>query len=242
MKTIINNYDVVIIRKNIKNMYLRVKFDEETHNKYIQITCNNRISNASIEDFIKRSQKQIDRAFNREDTKQATKIDLFRDGQKIRLWGKSYTLSLRWKQIPNMYKNYKLEFKENGTLEFFVPVRSVFNQHNKFLNKFYIEEAKRILKPLAVKWETRTGLHANSYNFRFMKSRWGSCNHKTKNITLNAHLAKLDPIFLEYVLLHEIAHLKVPNHGPAFHGFMQNYMIDEKQISRQLNKNSIELL
>lgn len=64
---------------------------------------------------------------------------------------------------------------------------------------------------------------------REMKSRWGSCNVKTRTITLNARLAEKPRAAQEYVVLHEYVHFIHPNHQAAFHAEMARLMPDYRQ-------------
>jgi predicted metal-dependent hydrolase len=68
-----------------------------------------------------------------------------------------------------------------------------------------------------------------------MKTRWGTCNTRTRKIWLNLQLAKKPVECLEYVILHELAHLKVPNHGKDFIAIMDQYMPDWREIKARLN-------
>jgi predicted metal-dependent hydrolase len=69
-----------------------------------------------------------------------------------------------------------------------------------------------------------------------MKSRWGSCNPRTGNITLNLQLIEKPKICIEYVALHELTHLIYPNHGRGFHSFMTLHMPDWRERKRVLEE------
>lgn len=69
---------------------------------------------------------------------------------------------------------------------------------------------------------------------REMKTRWGTCNNKTRTITLNTRLAQKPPALQEYVVLHEYVHFLHPNHQPPFHAEMARLMPDYKQRRRLL--------
>jgi predicted metal-dependent hydrolase len=62
-----------------------------------------------------------------------------------------------------------------------------------------------------------------------MHSRWGSCNSKKGYINLNLYLIRKDIRFIEYVILHELAHLIHPNHSKDFYRFIENIMPDFKE-------------
>ena len=70
---------------------------------------------------------------------------------------------------------------------------------------------------------------------RKMKSRWGSCNRSKKKITINYELVKVPKDCLEYVILHELLHLKERTHNSAFISYMDLYMKDWRAVRKELN-------
>jgi predicted metal-dependent hydrolase len=70
---------------------------------------------------------------------------------------------------------------------------------------------------------------------RPLKSRWGSCSIKGR-ITLNSELIKLDPRLIDYVIIHELCHLKFHNHGPDFHKLLGELIPDYKSLRKELRK------
>lgn len=68
------------------------------------------------------------------------------------------------------------------------------------------------LSVLIPKWESATGLHATQWKLRDMKTRWGSCTPSSGRIRLNLQLAAYPTLCLEYVIVHELVHLKIPGH------------------------------
>lgn len=70
---------------------------------------------------------------------------------------------------------------------------------------------------------------------RSMKSRWGSCSRKGI-ITLSTELVKLPDIFIEYVILHELCHLKHHNHGRDYYALLSELFPDWKQVRKNLRE------
>ena len=68
-----------------------------------------------------------------------------------------------------------------------------------------------------------------------MTSRWGSCNTRTKKINLNLQLVRYPLQCLEYVILHELAHLRVHGHGADFKAILDRFMPDWKTRRKLLN-------
>ena len=68
-----------------------------------------------------------------------------------------------------------------------------------------------------------------------MRSQWGSCSAKGR-LSLNTHLIKTPRAQIEYVILHELCHLKYHHHGAAFHRLVAEHMPDWQARSEQLNR------
>jgi predicted metal-dependent hydrolase len=70
---------------------------------------------------------------------------------------------------------------------------------------------------------------------RSMKSRWGSCSRKGI-ITLSTELIKLPDIFIEYVIIHELCHLKHHNHGKEYYELLSELFHDWKKVRKELRE------
>lgn len=102
-----------------------------------------------------------------------------------------------------------------------------------------IEQWRSLIKafaPLLIeKWEPIIGVKSSKLDYRNMKSRWGSCQPSTGRICLNIRLALYPPECLEYVVVHELCHLRERGHGPAFKALMDSYLPNWKAIRKKLN-------
>lgn len=83
--------------------------------------------------------------------------------------------------------------------------------------------------------EKATGLRCSGWTVRDMHTRWGSCNTQTHHINLSLMLATRSDTELDYVILHELVHTVVPNHGPEFYALMDRFMPGWKKIRKALN-------
>ena len=70
---------------------------------------------------------------------------------------------------------------------------------------------------------------------RNQKTRWGSCNPRTKKLWFSVGLVEKPDECIEYVVLHELAHLKIANHGADFKAFLSQFMPDWRVRQKQLN-------
>jgi len=69
-----------------------------------------------------------------------------------------------------------------------------------------------------------------------MKTKWGSCNIKKKRIWLNLELGKKPLHFLEYTIVHEMAHLLEKHYNDTFHYYMDTFLANWKKLKSELNK------
>ncbi len=86
------------------------------------------------------------------------------------------------------------------------------------------------------KWEPRLGVKVAAYYLQRMKTRWGGCNHRAKNIRLNTELVKKPKDLLEYVVVHEMAHLLVPTHGERFVALLTEHYPGWRAARAELNE------
>jgi predicted metal-dependent hydrolase len=89
-------------------------------------------------------------------------------------------------------------------------------------------EFERTARELANIWEQRLGVTTSFVGIREMSSRWGSCTAKTRRIRLNAALEYCPRECLEYVVVHELAHLRESNHSPRFWAIVADALPDYK--------------
>jgi predicted metal-dependent hydrolase len=97
------------------------------------------------------------------------------------------------------------------------------------------ERMKAETPDLVARWAAIMGLAMPDITIRRMTSRWGTCNTQTKRITLNLELGRRDPALLEYVIVHELAHLIERGHNARFYAVMDAHLPDWRQRRRTLN-------
>ena len=88
---------------------------------------------------------------------------------------------------------------------------------------------------LIAKWEPVMGVKVEKFFVQKMKTKWGSCNAASKSIRLNTDLAKKPPQCLEYIVVHEMAHLVVRHHNDQFSSLMNTCLPEWKPLRQMLN-------
>jgi predicted metal-dependent hydrolase len=112
-------------------------------------------------------------------------------------------------------------------------------QKQDLLAEWYREKLKEVVPTLIAKWEPLMGVKVEKTFYQRMKTRWGSCNYRSNNIRLNTELAKKPPECLEYVVVHEMAHLLEPSHNSRFIALMDQCMPSWRNHREDLNQSPL---
>src|SRR5690606_31568059 len=89
-------------------------------------------------------------------------------------------------------------------------------RREEILYDWYRGQIRQALPALLDRWGALAGALPRHVHIQRMKTKWGSCNPVNASIRLNTELAKKPPECLDYILLHELVHLREPSHGPRF--------------------------
>ena len=215
-------------KKRIKNMHLYVKPPDGR----VEVSVPSYLSYGSAERFI-RSKIDWIRARQKALEAQSRKAEQrYVTGEALYAWGKKYYLNVKYSN-----RKYSLILSgENAVLT--VREGSSVKQRENRVNEWYREQLKSRIEILLPKWTGVTGLRPTSWQTKNMTTRWGTCNTQTGKIWFNLQLAKKPPECLEYIILHELAHLRVRNHGPAFTAILDRYMPDWRETRKKLNDSA----
>ena len=146
------------------------------------------------------------------------------------LWGMRYLLEIderRGKQHVSVgHKALRLHVPPGATIE----------RRSAVLEAFYREALRTAAEPLVLKWERQLNVQVERFFVHKMKTMWGSCNAEKLTIRLNLELAKKPPECLDYVVLHEVCHILVPDHGERFVALWDQHMPGWPVIRQRLNE------
>ena len=155
-------------------------------------------------------------------------------GETLYVFGQQYFL-----RVEHGGKKNSLVLSGNEAV-LTVREESTAKQREAFLNEWYRALLKEKIALYLPKWEEITGLRPESWQVKNMTTRWGTCNVSARRIWINLELAKKPIECLEYVILHELAHLRVYNHGKDFAAIMDRHMPNWREIRKRLNDIGIE--
>lgn len=114
------------------------------------------------------------------------------------------------------------------------PAPQVWQPFDAATKKKYQAQLHEQLPPLIARYEQALGVSVASYNLRQMKTRWGSCHPRKRHICFNLELAKYSVALLEYVVAHELAHLRVAAHNHRFYALLDEVMPDWRERKKGL--------
>lgn len=130
---------------------------------------------------------------------------------------------------------YSIDIHEAKKLRSYIDKLRVINKTNiqKCYDNFYKSYAQEYLTPRVEHFSNIMKLNYSEIKFRKMKSRWGSCSSKGV-ITLNTQLIKIDKELIDYIVVHELAHLTHMNHSKKFHNLVESYIPNHKELNKRL--------
>lgn len=217
--------EVVVQRKRMKNLVLRVDDDG-----LIRVSCPWYVTNEDIISFVKEKSTWILKT-QRTQKRRHNEVLSGTDHIEAVWMGKHYKV-----RFEKANENFLL-FEEDTIVYYLREINDA-----NIENTFYREAGKYLLQMVK---ERRGDLdrdicEANGkplprITLKYMTSRWGSCTPAKSHISLSVRLIHFPPQCFDYVLIHEYAHILVPNHSKSFYEVVKRFMPDYKKYSDLLN-------
>jgi predicted metal-dependent hydrolase len=111
-----------------------------------------------------------------------------------------------------------------------------YNDYNiKNIDKFYRAEIEKILPQKVEEYSKKMNLFPTSISYRKNKRTWGSCNYKN-GLNFNILLIKFPIEVMEYVIIHELSHIKHKNHSKDFWNLVAFYCPNYKEVEKSFKK------
>lgn len=231
MLTLIELGDIAVevVKKDIKNIHLsvyppagRVRISAPLRMKQETI----RVFAISKLGWIKQQQRKLQEQ-QRESPRE------YLDRESHYLWGERYLLQVIEADAPPAVK---LKHKK-----LLLRVRPGTGEGKKqaVVDEWHRAQIKLVVPTLIEKWEPILGVKVEKFFVQKMKTKWGSCNPSSRNIRLNTELAKKPPECLEYIVLHEMAHLIQRHHNNRFIAIMDQAMPQWRLYRDELNNEPL---
>ena len=105
----------------------------------------------------------------------------------------------------------------------------------RHIDRAYRRELQQRLDVLVPEWEQRLGVKTTNIRIRAMKRKWGACRTRTGDVVFNLELTKQPLRAIEYLVLHELAHLIEASHNARFQAILTEHMPDWREVEAILN-------
>ncbi|MCT7447280.1 M48 family metallopeptidase [Aliarcobacter skirrowii] len=132
--------------------------------------------------------------------------------------------------IENIQKQNSKKLNENEFL-YFGEKKLLSDFLIKDLDKFYKEEIQKIIPSLVEKYSNLMQLYPTKISYRKNRRTWGSCNFKNE-LNFNILLAKYPIFIIEYIVIHELAHIQHKNHSKDFYFLVEKFSPNYKKIEK----------
>lgn len=136
-------------------------------------------------------------------------------GETIRFRGET----LRLEQFSQLHETVQ---KRRNTIDI-----------EKYYHQFYKKEAVLTLPGRVGHYARKMGLHPKEIRYKRMRRRWGSCS-STGVVTFNTHMMQLSYEHIDYIIVHELAHLRHMNHSKEFHALVRSILENERELRKAL--------
>ncbi len=222
-------------KKNVKNINLRINVDGS-----VNISSPHKTSLKYVDKFVERQAEFIFEAlekFQKISQKNEPAIHenhIIQRGKPLYLQGNPYKVNI----IHSLKENIEID-NINHQFSIYRTYPQNCQETQKNVDKWIKNYGLTVFTDLCASYYPQLSKHQIPYpkiKTRKMKARWGSCNFSTKTITFADMLIHLPSECIEYVVVHELAHLVVPNHSKDFYRIVEDIMPDWKR-RKQLMKD-----
>jgi predicted metal-dependent hydrolase len=223
---VVSGVRVMIVRKDIKNLHLGVY----PPNGRVRVATPLRVSDEAVRlavvgklGWIRRQQGRFE--------------DQSRQSERQMVNGEShYFLGHRYRlRVVPAEGRPSVLLRGKTVLELQAPPRSTAEERRRVLCNWYRRQLRTLAAPLVEKWQARLQVQVESWSIRKMKTKWGTCNREARRIWLNLELAKKPEHCLEYILVHELAHLIERVHSDRFIAIMDEHLPGWRLRRAELN-------
>lgn len=224
---VVNDIEIEVIKKNIKNVHLsvhppagrvRLAAPENMDAEAIRLFVISKLS------WIKKQRKEFD-------TQERQSVREFLSGESHYFMGTRYLLN-----VIESSEKQRVELRNKKYMDLYVRPGHTIEKREWIVSQWYREELKRLIPEYIEKWEDTIGVTVNEWGVKLMKTKWGTCNEQDKRIWINLELAKKNLRCLEYIIVHEMVHLLERHHNDRFKAYMDEFLPNWKSIRDELNE------
>ncbi len=222
----VDNLAITVVKKSVKNLRLSVCSSDGR----IKISAPLSMSLSAIKSFVIAKLAWIEKQQCKFRAQRSPACKQFATGESHFFNGKTYVL-----QLEASLARPQVSCNETHIIMQINPAADCATKIG-VLNNWYTQQLNATLALAIPVWEKRMGVCVAKYSVRKMKTKWGSCTPALGTIRFNLELAKKSRDLVEYVVVHELAHLLEPSHNHRFKAIMDNFVPDWRSRKQELNR------
>jgi predicted metal-dependent hydrolase len=195
-----------------------------------------------IERFVKQNEAWITRQKARTRLKQDIYPTFNWDQKTVSYLGKLYGIQIHPRGESSLHlggEEQRINLKDDEII--LSPITGLASDARKMLGKWLQHESERFIGESLGVLSQKMGLKHGTVRFRQQKSRWGSCTGEG-NLSFNWRLVHFKPEIINYVVIHELAHIKHHDHSPAFWQLVAKFDPTYKTKRQFLHKQMVSLI
>lgn len=221
----------LIYQKNRKNLQLKIL--SSTH---LEIIAPNKFPKSDIKQILEdKSNWIIKKILHLAAIKANPANKSIAHGAAVLYLGRTHTLHFTKSLThPNTIHLHDQNIFINFLSEDTTPAKSL-------LKQWYINEARLLLVSKTSLWANIINVHPQRITIKEQKTRWGSCSSKC-NINYNWRIIMAPPEVIDYLVIHELCHLRVPNHSSLFWQEVSKFSPKFKEYRKWLKNNGVMLM
>ena len=207
----------------------------------VQIIAPNRVSAAQIQDIVQKKAEWISKKLSlMEEIKNNMPKREFISGEMLPYLGADYTLEVLEQSRLKSVKASLLDDKFVVSIPTSLPDEERPQRIREALVKLYRQCALELAIERIQAYSVKTGLEPSKVIIKEQRKRWGSCT-ASGIININWKIVIAPISVVDYLVVHELAHLKVRNHSKDFWKFVESILPDYKVHSQWLKANGLKL-
>lgn len=202
----------------------------------VRVTCGRRVSQRQIAHFVLESREFIQkRILEYETLRKHFPEKQYSSGEPFLFFGQSVPLEVIWTWTTKVRVH-----AGEGLLEMLAPLASSKLERQKAMHLFYRKQARLHLTERVEHFAQKMQLFPRQLSVRGQKTRWGSCSSRGE-VSLNWKLLAAPLEVIDYVVIHELAHMRHMNHSPQFWELVACFHPEWKACRRWLKEHEFPI-
>ena len=214
-RLIVAGIPVDVVRKDIKNLHLGVSPPHGRVRVAAPLVITDEAVRLAVIDKLSWIKKQRHQFQNQPRQSRREMVN----GESHYYLGQRYRLTVLERAAPP-----RITLRGLATLELQVRPGTTAGQREALVQRWYRDQLRLVLPPLLDTWQKTLEVELAGWGIRRMKTKWGSCNAEARRVWFNLELAKKPPQCLEYIVVHELIHLRVRRHDAEFMALLDRHL------------------